>query len=145
MNVGVFVNVSNLYHSVGKKYDSKVDYSKLLARLVDTDTLFRAIAYVDDQPDASRFLAYLRHVSFEPKFGSDLDLALDVVRLLDKLDIVYICTSNTWMLPLFQYVKERGSKVVVVGSNINYALRNAADSWIEIKDTELLEVSDITN
>jgi uncharacterized LabA/DUF88 family protein len=136
MNVAVYFDVSDLYHNVGRKFGKKLDYKALLLRLVGSDTLYRAIAYTG-QADAKPFLAYLRHVNIEPKLIDDVvvDLTLDVVRLLDKLDTVYLCSNDPRLLPLIAYVKERGVKCIIVNAGICYALR---ENWLEIIDADLV-------
>lgn len=139
MIVGVFADINNLYFHVGKKFNRKLDYQKLLTRLVGQNTLHRAMAY-GTQTDAKRFIAYLRHINFEPKFEDCdpyIDIILDIVRQIDKLDVVYICSNNTALLPLLSFIRDKGVKVIIVCANVNYPLRNAADNWIEIDDSLL--------
>jgi len=56
--VGIFVDVSNLYHSVKNLYNGRVNYKQLIKHLVGNRKLIRAVAYVikteDMQREASR-------------------------------------------------------------------------------------------
>ena len=44
--VGVFVDVQNMYYSAKNLYNSKVDFSQILAVAVRSRNLIRAITYV---------------------------------------------------------------------------------------------------
>jgi uncharacterized LabA/DUF88 family protein len=44
--VGIFVDVSNLYHSAKNLYQGRVNYAELIKNLVDGRQLIRAMAYV---------------------------------------------------------------------------------------------------
>lgn len=156
-NVGVFVDISNLYHCVGKKFPNrKLDYSKLRELIVENDILFRAIAYgVQTSNEASKFIERLRRFGYEPKYKQvrviqigdeepkyiktnwNVGMTLDVVSMLDKLDVIVICSSDPELVPLVEYIKARGLKCIVASAGISRDLRIAASSYIELDDTVL--------
>lgn len=158
-NVGVFVDLSNLYHCVGKKYPNhKLDYSKLRDLLVGNDILFRAIAYgVQTGNEASKFIERLRRFGYEPKYKQvriiqigeeepryiktnwNVGMTLDVVSMIDKLDTIVICSSDPELVPLVEYIKARGLKCIVASAGISRNLRITASSYLELDETVLEE------
>ena len=57
---------------------------------------------------------------------------MDIVRCLDKLDVVVIGSSSTELVPLVQYIVERGIKCHVVACGIPKELRAIATEFVEI-------------
>lgn len=158
-NVGVFVDISNLYHCVGKKFlNRKLDYSKLRDLIIGEDILFRAIAYgVQTSNEASKFIERLRRFGYEPKYKQvriiqigdeepkyiktnwNVGLTLDVISMIEKLDIIVICSSDPELVPLVEFIKARGLKCVIASAGISRDLRVAASSYIELDETVLEE------
>lgn len=156
-NVGVFADISNLYHCVGKKFPNrKLDYSKLRDLIVGDDILFRAIAYgVQTHNEASKFIEKLRRFGYEPKYKQvrviqngdeepkyiktnwNVGMTLDVMLMLDKLDVAILCSSDPELVPLVEFIKARGLKCVVASAGISRDLRIAASSYIELDDSVL--------
>ncbi len=67
-----------------------------------------------------------------------IDLMIDVFRIIHKLDTVVLGSSNINIIPLIEFIKEKGVKVVIFSSNIPTSVKNAANSWWEITQ-DLLE------
>jgi len=150
--VGIFADVSSLFYCVGKKFpDRKLDYGQLRELVVGSDTIYRAVAYgVQAKDEATKFITCLKKIGFEPKYkqprsrqGGDgvvrliktnwnVSIALDVVNMIDKLDIVAICSSDPELAPIVEYVKARGKKCTIVSCGIPRELRAVADTCIEI-------------
>jgi uncharacterized LabA/DUF88 family protein len=154
-SLGVFVDVNNIYSCVNKRFEArKLDYQKYLSKtlsiLPGSDYgLYRAFAYGTQlQDEASVFINALRHYGFEPKYRTpkhfdrkvdwNVGISMDVVRVMDKLDIVVLGSSNADLVPLIDWTKERGILCIVHACNIPKALRDSADRWIEITE-DLLE------
>lgn len=154
--VGVFVNVSNQFYTVNNTFrGGKIDYQKYLARAVnDNEQLYRAFAYgVQMEREASGFIACLNSFGFETNYKTariiegkpsirqtdrNMDMAMDVIRCLDKLDVVVIGSNDPNLIPLVKFIRERGKKVIILSCCIGRELREAANQCIEIKD-DLLE------
>lgn len=68
----------------------------------------------------------------------DVGIAMDVVRLIDRLDIVVIGSADGDLSPLVEWIKEKGRRCVVLACGISRDLKNVADHWTEI-DEPLLE------
>jgi len=73
-------------------------------------------------------------------FNTDrtIDLIIDIFRIIHKLDIVVLGTSNVNIVSMIEFLKEKGIKVIVFSSNIPGVLKASANSWWEIGE-DLLE------
>jgi uncharacterized LabA/DUF88 family protein len=165
--IGVFVDVSNIFYCVGKKFNGrKLDYEKYLEVAVgQDDILYRAIAFgIQVESEATKFITCLRHLGFEAKYKRprviqtsesdrreyrriswNVGLALDIVRIVsnNKLDTVVIGSSDPELLHLVEWVKERGIRCEILACGISKELKDCADIWKEIGE-DLLE-QPITN
>lgn len=151
-SIGVFVDVDNLYRMVRKKYEGKnkrLDYKKYLEKAVGEGTLYRAYAYGNQsKEEAQAFISCLKFLGYSPKypdeiqrssFNWDVGLAMDVVRVIDKLDVVIIGSSDYDLLPLVQWIKEHGVQCNVFACNVGKQLKDACDNYIEITNDLLVD------
>lgn len=67
-----------------------------------------------------------------------VDIVLDVIRMIDKLDIVIIGSCNYDLAPFFTFLKEKGIRVIVYSCGIPRVLKETCDEWWEI-DEDVLE------
>ena len=119
--VGVFVDVSNLYHSAKNLYKAKVNFGEVLRAAVGERQLIRAIAYVVRGPgmEQESFFEALRKSEFEVKAKDlqvfaggakkgdwDVGLALDAIKIADHLDVVILVTGDGDYVPLVEYLKQ---------------------------------------
>ncbi len=148
-NIGIFIDVSSIYYHIGRKYPNrKLDYNKLLDFLKNDGNIYRSFAYGSQIKDESvRFIDRLQHIGFETKYRStqpsqrvnwNVGIALDIVRIIPKLDIVIIGSNDFELVPLFGWIKDQGVKGIILSSNVCRSLKESADEWIEITE-ELLE------
>ena len=154
MKVGVFVDVSNLYHKINKKFvGEKLDYEAYLQRIDDKiGTVVRSYAYGSQQnKEAVGFITCLKVLGFVPRYKRpriirirDIEiktcdwgcgLTLDVVNLIDKVDVIVLGSANPDLLPLVEWIKDQGKQVVIFASGIPKHLQRAADEAIEIDET----------
>ncbi len=70
-----------------------------------------------------------------------MDIAVDIIRMIDRLDIVIIGSCNLNLVPLFIYLKEKGIKIIIFACNIPRKLIMVCDEWWEITE-DLLEVNE---
>lgn len=154
LKVGVFVDVQNMFYAAKKQYDARLDYVKLLRHVVKGRRLITAIAYVIENPeiDQTSFFSLLSHHSFRIRKKSlihrangslkgdcDMEIAIDILNLVDQLDIVALVSGDGDFVSLVDAVKVRGPKVEVHGFAQNTALdlKEAADEFFPIGE-ELL-------
>lgn len=121
--VGVFVDVQNMYYSAKNIHQSKVNFGKILEEAVSGRRLIRALAYVikADSPEEQSFFEALDKQGFEVKykelqvfFGGakkgdwDVGLAMDAVRLVEKVDVAIVVSGDGDFVPLVEYLQNRG-------------------------------------
>lgn len=151
MRIGIFVDTSNLYYCVNKKYPNrKLDYGRYLSVVTEEnyDGLVGAFAYGSQLNDeASGFITCLKKLGYQPNFRStgdlnrrvnwDVQIAIDIARRIDRLDTIILGSANPDLVPMVNWARERGLTVKVVACGINRELKLAASDWTEIDDSYL--------
>ena len=157
LRVGIFVDVQNIFYAA-KPFNARLDFEKLLELSVGKRRLIRAIAYVVQSPDVdqSNFISMLQQKSYEVKRkdlrqrsdGSakgdwDMGMAIDIMRFVNKLDVVVLVSGDGDFVPLVELVKTLGPRVEVISFTYNTArdLINGADEHIPIEEALLLKNS----
>ena len=187
--VGIFVDVSNLYHSAKNLYQGRVNYAELIKHLVGGRQLIRAMAYVvrsegvepqqprgahmrkaeADQAAAvslapgtatlngengsasseSSFFEALEKAGLELRMKDlqiyaggmkkgdwDVGLTVDVIRMMPFLDVIILVTGDGDYIPLINYVKWGGGRVVEVAAfrrSASSKIVEAADEFVNIE------------
>lgn len=149
------MDVTNQYYSALHYHrGARIDYAKYLAESTKGLNLYRAFAFgAQMNEEASSFLTVLRSLGFETRyrkaaiFGDrpdirrtdrNMPLAMEIWRVIEKLDIVVIGSNDPDLVPLVQRIKELGIQVIVYSCNISRDLKESADRCIEI-DLSMLE------
>ena len=151
--VGVFVDAANIELACDR-LRARINWKKLLDYLTDNRQLIRAIAYspVHDDPGVSLetqrfaepFLDKGFRVVTKPlkrfadgsiKANVDVEMTLDIIEMLDRLDVVVLVSGDGDFQRLVEVVQARGVRVEVasVGASTASQLRNAADKFIDIQ------------
>jgi len=147
--VGVFVDVQNLYYSAKNLYNAKVNFGAILKIAVGGRKLIRAIAYVvkAQNLDEQRFFEALDKQGFEVKmkdlqvfYGGhkkgdwDVGMAIDIIRLMNKLDVVVLVTGDGDFVPLVEYLRNQGQYVesIAFGGSASSYLINEADEFVDL-------------
>lgn len=150
--VAVLVDVQNLYYSARNLYKSRVNFKNLLNQLVSDRLLVRAIAYViraeDDKKD--EFFEALNNAGFEVKekqlqvfYGGakkgdwDLGIAMDAIRLGNKVDSIILVSGDGDFLPLVNYLQQSHGCLVEIAAfkrTANHQLIDIADDFINIEE-----------
>lgn len=148
--VGVFVDVQNMFYSAKHLHKSKLNFAKLMQKAVRGRQLIRAICYVIDNPDTDQtnFIEMLRSNGYEirsknlrsrsdgsSKGDWDMGIAIDVISLADKLDVVVLVSGDGDFIDLVDYLKSRGVYVEVISfmGSTNEDLIKAVDNHIPIE------------
>ena len=141
--VGVFIDVQNMYYSA-RQLKGKLDFDALLQASVLDRRLIQASAYVVESKeiDQSGFIAMLQQRAIEVRRktlkvradGSmkgdwDMEMALDILDMAPKLDVVVLVSGDGDFTSLVRRVKTMGPKVEVVAFP-----RNTAKSLLEAAD-----------
>ena len=148
--VGVFVDVSNMYHCARHLYGSFVNFGQVLKDVVAGRQLIRAIAYVvsADVEQEKAFFEALAKAGFEVKekelqvFADgtkkgdwDVGISVDAITLADRLDAVVLVTGDGDFVPLVEFLKHnKGSRVEVVafGRSCSGRLIEEADEFLDL-------------
>ena len=151
--VGVFVDSANVELAIDR-LRTRVDWKKVLNMLTDGRNLVRAIAYspVHDDPGVSLetqrfaepFLGKGYKVVTKPlkrfadgtiKANVDIEMALDIMEMLERVDVVCLVSGDGDFQRLVEVVQGKGVRVevVAVGTSTSSALRNAADHYIDLQ------------
>lgn len=147
--VGVFVDVQNLYYSAKHLYRAKVNYIELLKTAVNNRKLVRAFAYVikADMKDEENFFEVLEKIGFEVRakdlqifYGGakkgdwDVGIAMDTIRLAEKVDTIVLSSGDGDFKDLVEYLKSHGCRVEVMafGKSSSSLLKQVVDDFIDL-------------
>ncbi len=148
--VGVFVDVSNLYHSARHLYEARANFGAILKEAVAGRQLIRAIAYVisADIEQEKDFFKALELSGFEVKqkelqiFAGgakkgdwDVGITIDAVTLAQRLDAVVLISGDGDYVPLVEYLRRNtGCKVEVIafGKSASKRLIEEADEFVDL-------------
>jgi uncharacterized LabA/DUF88 family protein len=149
--VGVFVDVANLLYSA-RTLRISVDFGKLLDFLRGNRRLVRAHAYCPTSPQAGDEQMFLQAVkglgyrittknyktfsSGAKKADLDLDLCMDVVRLVDgrAVDCVVLVSGDSDFMPMLDYCSDHGVRVEVAAFDeaMSATLRQSCDLFVNL-------------
>ena len=157
--VGVFVDAANIELACDR-LRARFDWRKVLDLVTKDRLLVRAIAYspIHDDPGVSietqRFVEPFLDKGFKVvtkplkrfadgtiKANVDIELALDIIEMLDRLDVVVLASGDGDFQRLVEVIQARGIRVEVlsVGASTAANLRHAADKFIDLQ-TKLREI-----
>lgn len=151
--VGVFVDVQNMYYSAKALYGKKVDFGKIVDLAAAERTLIRAIAYVirTETKQEQSFIESLEKRGLEIRakdlqtfYGGakkgdwDVGIAMDIMRLAGKLDVVALVSGDGDFAELLKHVKALGcrAEVVAFGPSASSLLRAEADRFVDLAELQ---------
>lgn len=145
MNLGVFMDVNNLFHGCRTKCEAQVDYIKVHQELEQFGVIFQGYAY--GHQDRNRGLPHLlTNLGYFPKwlpnYNVNVTLAMDLAKLLKEaptLDGVAFLSNDLNLLPCVEFAKELGKKTVTIGFRLQKQTKRAVDKWVELGHDHLLE------
>lgn len=148
--IGVFVDAQNLYHSAKGLYKAKVNFKEVLEEAVAGRTLIRAITYVirTESGEEKTFFEAMEKLGFEikekdlqifpggmKKADWDVGLAVDTIKVADKLDVIVIISGDGDFKPLVEYLKiNKGCRVEIIafGESTSSRLIEVADQFTDL-------------
>lgn len=148
--VAVLIDVQNMYYSAKHMYDSKVNFKEILKTAVAGRKLIRAIAYVieADIKGEDTFHKALESIGIEVKskqlqtfYGGskkgdwDIGLAMDAVRLSNKVDTLVLVSGDGDFKDLMIYLKTHGlrTEAIAFGKTASIHLKNEADLFFDME------------
>ncbi len=149
--VGVFVDVQNLYYSARNIYQARVNFNQLLKEAVAGRKLIRAIAYVvqADMPEEHTFFDALEKAGYEVKrkelqtFAGghqkgdwDVGIAMDIIKLMNKLDVVVLASGDGDFIPLHEYLQMTGqlTETIAFGKSCSGKIKELTDHFIDLDE-----------
>ena len=154
--IGMFVDVSNLYYCVNKKFGKrKLDYRKYMQFVEDLGQIQKAIAYGAQMSNQARgFILCLKEIGFETKYKTpktyhgegtdikrkadwDVGIAMDMVNMIDRFDMIVLGSGDGDMLPVVEWATRQGVDVVILACTISRDLKDHATTCIEIPESLL--------
>jgi uncharacterized protein (TIGR00288 family) len=162
--VAVFIDTQNLYHTAKNVYNfSRVNFGNVVYEAVGNRSLVRAVAYVisTESRDEQSFFEALEKQGIEIKTkdlqifidGSkkadwDVAIAVDAMRIAQKVDAVVLVTGDGDFVPLAQYLKQLGVQVEIAcfEKSISAKLREEADIFLDLSaDLDYFLINNNTN
>ena len=149
--VGVFIDVQNMYYSAKALYGKKVDFGKILEVALQDRILVRAIAYVikSESEQEQPFFESLKKRGLELRIKElqtfldgnkkgdwDVGIAMDVMRLASKLDVVCLVSGDGDFAELLKHVKSLGCKAeaLAFGQSSSILLREEAEQFTDLSE-----------
>lgn len=151
--VAVLVDVQNLYYSARNLYGSRISFKNLLDVALAGRVLTRAIAYViksDVTNGEGDFFSAVHDAGFEVKEKDlqifpggakkgdwDLGIAMDAIRLGNKVDSIVLVSGDGDYVPVVSYLQQSLGclvEVVAFDKTCSKSLRDVADDFIAVED-----------
>jgi uncharacterized LabA/DUF88 family protein len=150
--VGIFLDVPNLIYAA-EQIGARIDFGKLLDFLTEGRQLVRATAYapITDDPstrfESQRFVQpvinngykivtkpWKRFADGGMKANFDIELAVDILTMSDRLDVVVLLSGDGDFRRVVELVESKGVRVEVVSFAASTAmeLRSVADAYIDL-------------
>ncbi len=148
--IAVFIDTQNLYHCAKNLYQARVNFAAILKDAVEDRTLVRAIAYMvtTESGEEKNFVEALKKMGIEVKTKDlqifsggakkadwDVGLAVDAIKVADKVDSVVLVSGDGDFVPLVEYLKvSAGDQVEVIafGKSTSAKLKEIADDFIDL-------------
>lgn len=150
--VGVLIDVSNMYHSAKNLYKRRVNFKEILKEAVAGRKLIRATAYVirAENEEENNFFEALSQQGFQviikdlqvftggaKKGDWDVGIAVDAIKLAEKLDVLILVTGDGDYLPLVTYLQNtQGCLVEIMGfrQTTSSRLIEEADDFVNLSE-----------
>jgi len=147
--VGVFVDVQNMYYSAKNLYKKKVNFGEILRLAIGDRKLVRAIAYVikADVEQEANFFEAIHKQGYEVKAKDlqiflggakkgdwDVGIAMDVMRIAPKVDVIVLVSGDGDFKDLFEHVKSLGCRAEMIAfrKTSSSRLLEEADEFIDL-------------
>jgi uncharacterized LabA/DUF88 family protein/predicted nucleic acid-binding Zn-ribbon protein len=153
--VGIFVDVQNIFYASKEKYESKLDFQKLLHETLQGRRLVKASAYVVKTPEINQenFISLLESIGYEVKIKSlkirldgsakgdwDLGIAIDMISMIEKIDVAVLVSGDGDFVDLVRMLQTKGIRVEVASflHNTSGDLIDAVDLHFPLDEKILL-------
>jgi uncharacterized LabA/DUF88 family protein len=151
----VLIDIANMYYSAKNLFNRKVNFNEILKVGVGNRKLVRAIAYAirAEMKDEDRFHEALEKLGIEVKLKElqtfiggakkgdwDIGIAMDAVRLCNKVDTVVLVSGDGDFKDLLSYLKSHGcrTEVLAFAKTSSKLIKEEADDFIDISNQKFL-------
>ncbi len=149
--IAVLIDTQNLYHSAKNLYKAKVNFLAVLETAVGKRKLIRALSYVvnTESGEEAAFFEALEKIGIEIKTKDlqifyngakkadwDVGIAVDAIKLADKVDAIVLATGDGDFVPLVEHIKNQGCQVeaITFGRSASSRLREVVDDFIDMDE-----------
>ncbi len=149
--VAVLIDTQNMYHSAKHLFDSKLNFPAVVEAATAGRQLVRAIAYVAKSKTGEemgffealvtggielRVKEVLEFSSGVKKADWDVGMAIDAVKLSEKVDVLILLTGDGDFVPCVEYLQAKGVivEVVAFGPSTSSELRGACDLFMDLSE-----------
>jgi len=150
--VGVLVDVSNMYHSAKNLFKKRVNFEEILKEAVAGRKLIRATAYVvkTETEEEMYFFEALSQQGFEVRMKDlqifaggakkadwDVGIAVDAIKLANKLDVIILVTGDGDYIPLVNYLQNTTGclvEIMAFRQTTSGKLIEEADDFINLSE-----------
>jgi uncharacterized protein (TIGR00288 family) len=148
--IGILVDVANMYHSAKNLFNKRVNFKEILNIAVAGRKLIRATAYVvkTETEEEMPFFDALHQQGFEVKMKDlqifaggakkadwDVGIAIDAIKLAEKLDVIILVSGDGDYLPVVSYLQNnKGCLVEIIAfkKTCSSRLIEEADDFIDL-------------
>jgi uncharacterized LabA/DUF88 family protein len=141
-----------MYHSAKNLYHAKVNFKKVLEMAVGERQLVRAFIYVvkTETGEEKAFFEALEKGGYELKEKDlqifpggmkkgdwDVGMAVDAIRLANKIDVAVLATGDGDFIPLIEYLRiAQGIRVEVIsfGRSTSAKIKDEVDLFTDLED-----------
>lgn len=146
----VLFDVQNMYYSAKNIFNAKVNFNEILRTAVGKRKLIRAIAYVikTEIKEEESFHKALMNIGIEVKCKSlqtfvggakkgdwDIGIAMDAIRLSNKVDTVILVSGDGDFKNLLAYLKSHGcrTEVIAFSKTASKMIKEEADQFFDLE------------
>ncbi len=147
--VAFLIDTQNMYHSAKHIHGARLNFGRAVDLVADHRPIIRAIAYVAKSKSGEEqgFFDALQNAGIELKskdvqeFASgakkadwDVGMAVDAVKLGEKVDVIVLMTGDGDFVPLVEYLHGRGVivEVAAFAESTNAELKDVCDRFFDI-------------
>lgn len=149
--VAVLIDTQNMYHSAKHLFDAKLNFPAVVEAATSGRQLVRAIAYVAKSKTGEEMAFFealvtggielrvkevLEFSSGVKKADWDVGMAIDAVKLSEKVDVLILLTGDGDFVPCVEYLQAKGVivEVVAFGPSTSSELRGACDLFLDLAE-----------